>query len=304
MTHQASCRLILYWTRLRHGSTFYNRSVRLVPSFRLLPLVLAFSLSLSAGAEEPAAKGRKIVMESLAALGGEHFLQIKDRIEEGRAYSFFNEKLSGLSKAKIYVRYLVAPEPPVVAFQGQRERQVFGKDETAYVLFDEKQGYNVSYRGAKPYTIADYEKYRESLLHNVLYIFRMRLREPGMTFESRGTEMYNNVPVDSVAIIDSDNRSVTVYFDQSTHLPVRQMWFRRNAISKERDEEVTVFSKFRDSGGVLWPWVIQRERNGERIYEMFSESVTFNTGVTDEKFTLPANIKIIEGARVTPGRKP
>jgi hypothetical protein len=255
-------------------------------------------------AEEPAAKGRRIVMESLASLGGDAFLHMTDRIEEGRAYSFFNERLSGLSKAKLYVRYLTAPEPPVVAFQGQRERQVFGdKDETAYVLFDEKHGYNVTYRGAKPFTPADYEKYRESLLHNVLYIFRMRLNEPGMTFESRGTEIYNNVPVDSVDIIDSDNRVVTVYFEQSTHYPVRQKWFRRNPVSKEKDEEVTVFSKYRQTNGIFWPWVIHRERNGERIYEMFSESVSFNTGVTDEKFTLPASTKILEGVTVSPGRK-
>lgn len=275
----------------------------LVPSFRILPLTIAFSLALCARAEDPAAKGRRIVMDSLAALGGDHFLHMTDRIEEGRAYSFYNEKLSGLSKAKIYVRYLVAPDPPVAAFFGQRERQVFGKDETAYVLFDEKQGYNVTYRGAKPYSAADYERYRESLLHNVLYILRMRLNEPGMSFESRGTELYNNVPVDSVEIADADNRSVTVYFEQSTHYPVRQMWFRRNPISRERDEEVTVFSKFRESNGVYWPWVTQRERNGERVYEMFSESVTFNTGVTDEKFMLPASTKIIEGPNVMPGRK-
>ncbi len=278
-------------------------SVRLVPSFRILPLAIALSLALCLRAEDPAAKGRKIVMDSLAALGGDRFLQMTDRIEEGRAYSFFNENLSGLSRAKIYVRYLVAPEPPVVAFLGQRERQVFGKDETAYVLFDEKQGYNVTYRGAKPYTASDYERYRESLLHNVLYILRMRLNEPGMVFESRGTEIYNNLPVDSVDIIDSDNRVVTVYFEQSTHYPVRQQWFRRNVVSRERDEEVTIFSKYRESDGILWPWVIQREHNGERIFEMFSEAVTFNTGVSDEKFTLPATMKIIKGVTATPGRK-
>jgi len=279
-------------------------SVRLVPSSRILLTLVALCPALCVRAEEPAVKGRKIVMESLAALGGDAFLHITDRVEDGRAYSFMNEKLSGLSKARIYVRYLTAPEPPVVAFHGQRERQVFGdKDETGYVLFDEKNGYNVSYRGAKPFSAADYERYRESLLHNVLYILRMRLNEPGMSFESRGTELYNNVPVDSVDIFDSDNRSVTVYFEQSTHYPVRQMWFRRNAITKEKDEEVTVFSKFRETNGVFWPWVIQREHNGERIYEMFSESVSFNTGVTDEKFTLPASTKILSENPVTPGRK-
>jgi len=270
----------------------------------MLPLAVALSLALCArAAEDPDVKGRKIVMDSLAALGGDRFLHMADRIEEGRAYSFYNENLTSLSKAKIYVRYLVAPEPPVPAFMGQRERQVFGDDETAYVLFDEQHGYNVTYRGAKPYIAADYERYRESLMHNVLYILRMRLNEPGMVFESRGTEIYNNLPVDSVDIIDSDNRVVTVYFEQSTHYPVRQQWFRRNVVSRERDEEVTIFSKYRESDGILWPWVIQREHNGERIFEMFSEAVTFNTGVSDEKFTLPATMKIIKGVTATPGRK-
>ena len=54
---------------------------------------------------------------------------------------------------------------------------------------------------------------------------------------------------------------------------------------------------------MLWPWAIRRERNGERIYEMFCEGVTLNAGLTDEKFTLPSNIKIITGKELRPGRK-
>ena len=123
-----------------------------------------------------------------------------------------------------------------------------------------------------------------------------------MGFESRGIELFNNVPVDVVEIYDQDNRTVTVYFEQSSHFPVRQMWFRRNAVSRERDEEVTVFSKFRETKGVKWPWVTMRERNGERIYEIFCESVEMDTGVGDEKFTLPAGINIIQGPQATPGR--
>ncbi len=253
--------------------------------------------------DDPAAKGKELVLQSLAALGGDRFLEVRDRIEDGRAYSFFNEKLAGLSKARIYTRYLVAPDPPVAAYLGQRERQVFGKDEVAYVLFDENRGFNVTYRGAKPIPDEDYQRYRESLLHNVLYILRMRLNEPGMGYEARGIELYNNVPVDVVDIYDQANRTVTVYFEQSTHFPVRQLWFRRNAVSRERDEEVTVFSKFRDTKGVKWPWVMLRERNGERIYEIFCEAVDIDTGVTDEKFTLPANTKIIQGPEATPRRK-
>jgi len=287
----------------------YNRSVRFA-SIVLAYAALCGALpparaAAPAPADDPAAKGRELVLQSLAALGGDRFLAVRDRIEDGRAYSFFNEKLAGLSRARIYTRYLIAPDPPVAAFLGQRERQtwVFGRDESAYVLLDENRGYNVTFRGAKPIPDEDYARYRESLLHNVFYILRMRLKEPGMGYESRGIELYNNVPVDVVDIYDNDNRTVTVYFDESTHYPVRQSWLRRNAVSRERDEEVTVFSKFRDTKGVKWPWVTLRERNGERIYEIFCEAVEIDTGVSDEKFTLPANIKIIQGPVATPQRK-
>ena len=98
-------------------------------------------------------------------------------------------------------------------------------------------------------------------------------------------------------ITDAANRVVTVYIHQSTRLPVRQVFFRRDPVTKERNEEVTVFSKYRDVGGVQWPHVIQRERNGEKIFEMYADSVAINQGLTDDLFTLPANMKVLPTAR-------
>src|SRR5439155_20566962 len=104
-----------------------------------------------------------------------------------------------------------------------------------------------------------------------------------------------NLPVDVVEITDSANRTVTVYFHQSTKLPVRQAWVWRDPQTRERNEEITRFSRYRDiGGGVQWPHQILRERNGEKIYEMFSESVTFNQDLTDNLFSLPAPGKTIE----------
>jgi hypothetical protein len=109
-----------------------------------------------------------------------------------------------------------------------------------------------------------------------------------MIFESRGADVFENQPVEIVDIIDSQNRVVTVYFHQSTKLPVRQIYSRRNPETKERDEEVTRFSRYRDVGdGVQWPHQILRERNGEKIYEIFSESVVINRDLTDDLFSPP-----------------
>ena len=69
-----------------------------------------------------------------------------------------------------------------------------------------------------------------------------------MIFESHGSDVIENQPVDVVDITDSQNRVVRVYFHQTTKLPVQQSWVWRDPETKEREEEVTRFSRYRDDG--------------------------------------------------------
>src|SRR5260370_35624639 len=64
-----------------------------------------FLLLQSLNAETPLERGKRIVNECLDALGGDRYLHMENREQSGRAYSFYREKLSGLSIAKIYTRY-------------------------------------------------------------------------------------------------------------------------------------------------------------------------------------------------------
>lgn len=249
---------------------------------------------------------KQVVDDALQALGGERFLAMRDRVEEGRSYAFYREDLSGMSRVKFYIRYLTPPEPMTADFLGQRERRAFGKKEDVYLIYNEEGGWEVTYRGAKPMGEALYENYKETLLHNVLHTLRVRLREPGMAFDALGTEIVENQPCNVVRIVDGANRQTTVWFHQSTKLPVRQLWEKRDPKRKFRIEELTIFDKYRDvGGGVLWPFVVRRERNGERNFEMYADTVTINRGLGDELFTLPAGIKILDpkGSNIRPGRK-
>ena len=240
-------------------------------------------------------RGKRTIDEAVAALGGEAFLKMADRVESGRAYSFYREELSGLSLAKIYTRYLTRPEPPVPDYIGVRERQTFGKnEESGAVLFADGQGFEVSYRGARPIPDKTLERYKESTLRNIFYILRQRMGESGLIFEYRGTDVIENQPADIIDITDATNRIVTVYFNHSTHLPFKQVTLRRDPETKLQIEEVSRFAKYRDVGGVMWPYDVQRERNGEKIYQMYSDSVTINRDLKDDLFTLPSNMKILK----------
>src|ERR1700674_645611 len=103
--------------------------------------VLAFILVSAAAASAQTAaeqRGKKVVDDAVKALGGEKFLTMEDRVESGRAYSFYRDQLTGLSIAKIYTRYISVAAGRTADDLGQRERQAFGKNEESYLLFTEE----------------------------------------------------------------------------------------------------------------------------------------------------------------------
>ncbi len=262
-------------------------------------LVLGAALGTAAFGQDRQQRGKQIIDDALAALGGPRYLAMQDRVESGRAYSFYREELSGLSIATIYTRYdnsgnTAASDAPLV-----RERQSFGKDEKyGAVLFTDGKGYEITYRGARPLPQQTLDRYQSTVLNNILYILRKRLNEPGMIFEFQGSDVIDNMPVHKVDITDSANRVVTVYFHQRTRLPVRQVYIRRDPKTGERFEEVTILGKYSDAGGgVLWPLDVQRFRNGDRIYQMYAEDVAVNQNLDDKLFTLPAGVKMLKPAR-------
>jgi len=264
--------------------------------------LLAGCLASSAtAAETRQEKGKRVIDEALAALGGDAFLHMEDRVEFGRAYSFYREQLTGLSLAKIYTRYTV-PAPGKI---GQRERDSFGKvdarsnelKESSAVLFTEDGGWEITFRGVRPLDDQRVANYDDSVKRNIFYILRQRLKEPGMSFYAQNSDFLEHRPVEIVDITDGDNQTVTVYFDQSSKLPVKQVFKRRNPEYKDFDTEVSEFAKFREIKGVKWPLAIVRLRNGEKIFEMYSDSVDINRNLTDNLFSLPTNAKMLPKAK-------
>jgi len=233
-------------------------------------------------------RGKRVLDDAVAALGGQKFLTMEDRIETGRAYSFYRNQLSGLSIATIYTRYVTVAEGKTGSDLGVWEREAFGKNEdSGYVLFREDRGWEVNYHGFTEMEKDRFDRYRDTTLHDILYLLRVRLNEPGLIFESRGSDVIENQPVEIVDITDSQNRVITAYFHETTKLPVRQAWVWRDPKTKERNEEITRFARYQEVNGIQWPEQITRERNGEKVYQIFSDSVLINQDLTDSQFAVP-----------------
>ncbi|MDP9054042.1 MAG: hypothetical protein M3N93_07025 [Acidobacteriota bacterium] len=241
-------------------------------------------------------KGRRLAEKVLAGLGGGAFRDMQTRTEIGRAYSFYREQLTGLSIAQIYTRYDTRHDGP--AEDGalrQRQRQVFGRKQEDAVIFTGTEGFDVTWRGAKPLTDERVKQFRETTLHDVFYIFRARYAEPGIEFEDAGADTIENQAVRALDIFDAENRRLRVWVGAVGYLPVKQRFRRWDPSINDWREEVARYSKYRDVGqGVMWPFATTRERDTEKIHEMYCERVTLNDALPESLFELPNGIRILK----------
>lgn len=252
-----------------------------------------FALSLAAatalrGAETSGQRARRVIEKTIFALGGDGFRNMRTRIETGRAYSFYREQINGLSIARLYTKYLPATEP-----FGVMQRQVLGKKQDDSIILTASEGWEITYRGARVLPAERIAQFRETLLHDFFYILRCRMKEPGIDFDSRGADVAENQPVEILDVYDAQNRKVTVWINSTTWLPVKQSFQKNDPVLRDRVEEVTRFTKYREVGdGVLWPHALERSRDGEKIFVMYSDQVTVGKPLDDALFRLPSGVKM------------
>jgi hypothetical protein len=258
---------------------------------RFLPSVLlVIALAAPLSAQNSDQKGREVLDKVIAALGGDKFLHMQNRVASGRIYGFFHDQLSGLDLAQIYVEYLDAAPKNGIAL---RERELLGKKRDYSSLFLPTQAWDVTYRGARPIPDEDWDRYVRTTRHDILYLLRYRLNEPGMLVDYIGSDVYLSRHVEIVEITDAANLTIRLYLDHNTMLPVHQTFTWMDEKTRMRNDEATEFDKYRDAGGVMWPFSIERSRNGYKAYQQFAEKVEVNQPLPPKIFDLPPGAKVL-----------
>ena len=240
----------------------------------------------AAPADSRQAQGKQLVLDSLQALGGDTFLKMRNLTQSGRAYSFYHRDLSGLAVFTRYEKY----EPMMAAAAADwlpvSRRDVYTEKGDYYALFKNGKGWEVTFHGARPLPQERIEQFRDSMHRNYFYFLRYRLNEPDMYFYYKGTEVINNVPTDAVDISDHDGESITVYLRMSDHLPIQQVYLRRDPKTRVPYEEKSIYSKYRGVDGVTLPWNIRQERDGDKTFEFYGNVAEINQPLNDALFDL------------------
>lgn len=255
----------------------------------LLTLVAVMALNEQTA---PPNKGKELVDQAVKALGGDRFLNMHTRRTSARIYSFFHDKMSGYDVANIYTQYL--DDKSVKGLQ-LREREVLGKHQDYSYLFLADQGFDITFRGARPIPDDRWANYVRTTGNDILYWLRYRYDEPGMQYDYVGNQVLITNHVEVVDITDATDHTVRVYFDYNSKLPVHQSFKWLDPETKEHYDEVTDYDKWRDAGdGVMWPYTIERQRNGYKIHQIFASKVEINAELPANIFDLPAGSQILK----------
>ena len=116
-----------------------------------------------------------------------------------------------------------------------------------------------------------------------------------MAIEAHGRDVVENQAVEKLQDTDSENRVLSVWIHSSTMLPVKQSFKRWDPTINDRREEVTRYTKYREAGnGVMWPYDTQRERDGEKLFELYSDKVVIGEQLADSMFELPAGVTVLK----------
>jgi hypothetical protein len=237
-------------------------------------------------------RGKEIIDKAVAALGGDRFLQMRNRVARGRIYAFFHDQLSGLDVATIYTEYLSSKPAKGIAL---REREVLGKKQDYSYLFLPDQAFDVSYRGARPVPDETWDRYVRTTRNDILYMLKVRRDEPGLLYDYVGSDVYLSTHVEVVDITDAQSRTVRVFFDHNTMLPIHEAFSWLDPDTKYHNDEVIDYDKYRDIGdGIMWPFSIERERNGYKSYQMFATKVEANQPIPPKTFELPPGARLLK----------
>lgn len=225
--------------------------------------------------QQNAAKARALVDQAIDALGGNAYLNIEDMTQEGRGYSFHHGEPSGAGG--LFWRMYRFPDCERI--------EVTKKRDIIYV-YRGNEGFEITYKGVRsddPKVVADVIRRRN---YSLEWVLRKWIHEPGIALFYDGASVAAQKDAQQVTLVNARNESVTLYFDTSTHLPVKKTFSWRDPTDKERNLEEDIYDNYRPVEGVMTPYSVTHFYNGDMASQRFLNAIHYNTGLSDALFNV------------------
>jgi hypothetical protein len=246
-------------------------------------MVPALALCLAAGAHaqegfltpaQSEAKAKHLIQEAIQALGGQAYLDVRDQTCKGSVafFGFHNE----LRNYETVIDYNLYPD---------KERTEYSSKRNIIDVYNGDKGWTLDRGGVSVMSASNIRDFQKGLQRDINQLFRYRLKNPDLEIRYGGPDVVDLKQIDWVDITNPEHLTIRIALDSYSHLPLRAVYISRDAKTHERTEETELFSIYHQVQGVNTPFQDTRTRNGNKVYQFFIRSCTYNTGLKPDFFT-------------------
>ena len=243
-------------------------------------LLLAVSCLSSVVAAEQPAKAREVIAAAIEAMGGKNYLEIKNYHKVGR-YFIFDKR----------GRRNFTPFMDWTVFEPIKWRFQLGKDKRRQVqIYNLEIGKGWILEGKNSVEDIPEEEIKEfekGVQGDIDILLRDRVDEEGMSLFYYGPdEISGSGEYEAVDFLDASNKSVVVFFDLESHLPLKMETHVINSVGVRLKQE-TEFGNWHTIQGVHTPLRSDHYTDGEMSRQIFIEEITFNGDIPPQYFLEP-----------------
>ncbi len=231
------------------------------------------AIALDKEAVQNSDKAKAIIEQGIQALGGQIYLTIRDREQQGRGYGFHHGNPTGGGGP--FWSFSQFPD---------KERVEFTKERDIAQVFVGDKGYEITFKGAHPVEQKDLDDYLRRRRFSLERVLRLWVNDPGVVMLFEGNAIAAQHPAYQVTLVNTQNESVTLYFDTDSHLPIKKSFEWRDPVDKQKNLEEEVYDNYRPVSGIMAPYNVTRYFNGDMSNQRYLNSVTINQGLDPAMF--------------------
>jgi len=231
------------------------------------------AITLDKEAVQNSDKAKAIIEQGIQALGGQTYLTIRDREQQGRGYGFHHGNPTGGGGP--FWSFSQFPD---------KERVEFTKERDIAQVFVGDKGYEITFKGPHPVEQKDLDDYLRRRHYSLDRVLRTWINDPGVVILFEGNAIAAQHPAYQVTLVNAQNESVTLYFDTDSHLPIKKSFEWRDPVDKQKNLEEEVYENYRPVSGIMAPYNITRYFNGDMSNQRFLNTVTINQDLDPAMF--------------------
>jgi len=239
-------------------------------------------------------RGRKLLDQMVAALGGDAWLNRAVWVEYGQTAHFYKGQpdpyvvgFEDYKRAKPYAERVV----PVVHVSTLAILGLPGRDhrDTATV-WNEQGGWELTFKGKIEVPKDEEKEYERVRSHSLEVVIKDWLKRPDATVSYDGSTMVGRRLGETVTVsVDGDSAAIAL--DESNHLPLSLTFKFRNETYKDFDTETVEYDNYQPNAGILTPMAVTRFKNGDMVSQRFLTKVEYKSALPAELFNPDAPIK-------------